>query len=774
MSNVLEQIEFPLVRRQWAEYCENEASRERVLVAEPSFDRFVVEHLLAETNDGMALLDHCSLPHLGRIHPLTQDLNRMAGGGLANFETLWRIGDALSVFRQVSLAVASVKSEFAALGPLLDELPVLPQLEERLLQWLEPDGLVRSEASAELSTLRKKLASASQRVLDRIQGYTSGRHRDLLSDPLYTQRSGRYVIPLKSENKGKIKGIIHDTSASGQTIFIEPEDVVEAANQLRETEAAEKAELARIQKALCVEVAQHATAIRGGISAAEALDMVLSRVRFGLATRCSIAKRTEVHSLRLRNARHPLIDPGRVVPFSLHIDGKDQVLLITGPNTGGKTVTLKAVGLIVAMAQCGLMIPADESYVGFFPQIWADVGDQQSLQQSLSTFSGSIRTIAQIAHEVVPGALVLLDEMGAGTDPAEGAALARAILMFLQEKGARVFATTHHGQLKLLAFDRPGFVNASMEFDTKSLGPTYRLLVGASGSSHALMIASRYGVPAEIIEAAKASGPELNSEISVVLERLNQAQKLAQSAQSRADKLASSLAEWEQRAERTSREAEEARRKARAQAAETLEATLQKVRLETADILAELKADYSPEGLRRAREKLARTQAAGEKELKNLRPAAPPPPALSVGDSVKMRGQAQVGRVLSIQDRTAEVQVGALRLKVPLDKLEATTQATEPVRHKPRQNLGLAKSQTLSIELQVIGLREEEAREKIVRFLDEAQLAGYDSIRIVHGKGQGILRKMCHAVLREHRGVANFRAGEPAEGGDGATIVNLG
>lgn len=775
LEATLRQLEFNQVVDMWAEHCENEVAHAEVLATLPAFHPDVVAALQLQTAQGLELLDDLSLPHLGRIKDLELNVERLAKGGRENGEILWQIGDAMAVMRQISALTQSRRAGWTSLTIWLESMPVIPKLEERLLTSLDGGGTVRNEASVELDRIRRGKTQATQRVLERIQSYTSGRQRDLLSDPLYTQRDGRYVIPLKAENRNKIKGIVHDTSASGQTIFVEPEDVVAASNQLRELEAAERSEVARILRDLSEYVGTHGKELAEGIRAAIELDKVFSRVRFGLATGSSIPRSTAAHCLTIRHGRHPLIARDKVVPFSLSLGSDANILLITGPNTGGKTVTLKAVALFVAMAQCGLMIPAAESYVGFFPQIWADIGDKQSLEQSLSTFSGSIQNLASITKNLKPGALVVLDEVGSGTDPAEGAALARAILVFLQEKDARVLASTHHGELKLLAFDRPGFANASMEFDTRTLMPTYRLLLGTPGASHALRIAERYGLPTEIIESAKETDGQVASEISEVLERLNHAQRQAQKAQSRADQMASRLETLEKEAATAAEQADRARREARQKSADLLETTLQTIRIETAEILEDLKSNYSLENVSTARKRLRNLQEQGAEQLKSLRPErATSNIELAVDMSVKLRGQGQAGRVLQApKDGKVLVQLGQLRLTVPVADVVPVDEKPVTLKHKPKANLGLAKNLSSAIEIQIIGLREEEARNRLVKFLDDSELAGFESVRIVHGKGQGILRKMCHEVLRAHRGVADFRLGEPVEGGDGATIARF-
>jgi DNA mismatch repair protein MutS2 len=430
------------------------------------------------------------------------------------------------------------------------------------------------------------------------------------------------------------------------------------------------------------------------------------------------------------------------------------------------------------MAQSGLLLPAKEVRLGCFTQVWADIGDEQSLQQSLSTFSGHIKNISEALRAVKPGALVLLDEIGAGTDPAEGAALAKAILLNLQKRGARVLASTHYGELKLFAYNAKGFRNAAMEFDLKTLRPTYHLLLDAAGASHGLRIAERYGIPKAVVEEARSylSGEE--QEVARVLASLEQSQRLARRAQSEADRLAARLREVEKEAEKKILQAEEAQRQARTKSKEVLEKLLRELRLESAEVFESLKKNPSSQGIEVSRKKLKEIQERGEEALRSFAEPAPEGSSetqIEPGMLVRVVGYPQNGTVLSLKNDAALVQIGAVKMVVDLNKLVPVTQETAPPKRalSETHRLAMEKSQTLSSEIHLRQLRVEEAREVLEKFLDDAVLAGLSSVRIVHGKGSGVLRNMVRECLNRHHGVKNYRLGATFEGGSGVTVVEL-
>lgn len=777
MTHALRVLEFDAVRERLSEHCETSMSAAAALEVVPEWEAEAVWANLEETREAYDLIGKHSPPALGSVRDVRNALDRASKGAVLAGNEIFEIGDALAAMRAMRAFLAPKRGEYGRLWTYVEFLPEAKRLEEQIFDSLEPGGEVKDGASSQLASLRQRRKSATARLTERIQAYTTGSTRDYLSDPIYTVRDGRYVVPVRSEHRGKVKGIVHDTSATGHTVFVEPEDVLQLGNQLREIEAAERAEVQRILAALSGKVGAVAGEAMPGVERLGELDLVLARARYGYTLRGSFPQRSQTPSLNLHGAKHPLLDPAKTVPLDLTV-GQGASVLITGPNTGGKTVAIKTVGLVVLMAQCGMMVPALDSRLGVFSQVWADIGDEQSIQQSLSTFSAHIRNISEAIQGLRRGALVLLDEIGAGTDPAEGAALATAILTEFDRKGAAVLASTHYGELKAFAYNTPGFTNAAMEFDQRTLKPTYRLMMGAPGASHALKIAERYGIPSAVVERAREGLGEQAQDVARMLERLEQAQRQARTAQSEADKRAANAKQSEARASRKLAEADEIRRNAAKRAEEAIEAALREIRLEAARLFEEVKrSGADPSRLEGARKGLRELQEAGSDLAADFRPKEKPSGPggrLEAGTPVKIEGYTQIGTILGDPvGGHATVQIGVLKMTVPVAKLSvAGPPPAKQERAKP--NLRLQKTLNAVTEIQLVGMRAEDAERELTKFLDDAVLGNLPSVRIVHGKGEGILRNVTREVLRRHRAVSNYRDGEPAEGGAGVTIATLG
>ncbi|MBX3095299.1 MAG: endonuclease MutS2 [Fimbriimonadaceae bacterium] len=779
MSHALDVLDFGEIRNQLAAECETSLGRPLALTIAPTFDAMLAQQKVARTREATEWQDR-GWGSMAGLHDVREPVRLAGKGGTLEGLVLARIARYLEIAGEFRESLISGNA-WPQLVLLAESLPQLATLKQKLDRSLDLDGNVKDEASRILGGLRSKRNTLAQRSLDRIQSYLSGSTRALLSDPIYTQRDGRYVLPLKAENKGKIKGIVHDTSASGLTVFVEPQDVLALTNDLRETEGKIREEERRILTDLSRAVGGEVEALQSGLDAFAEIDLVRAIVRLGDKQGGCIPEVGDGPWIKIETGRHPLLDRQIAVPFSLEIGGEIDVVLITGPNTGGKTVTMKAVGLAVAMSQCGMMPCARSVSMGCFRQIWADIGDEQSLQQSLSTFSGHIKQIAAALAEIKPHALVLLDEAGAGTDPAEGSALARAILLAFQEAGAKVLASTHYGELKLLATQSPGFQNASMEFDRKSLRPTYRLLVGVPGSSHAFHIAERYGIPKSVIETAEtAIDPEVKS-LAETIARLEQSEKLARTAQSEADRLAARLRVVEKDLEEKVAEATEVRTKVRSRAATELEEVLREIRIEAADVFASLKKDRSDEALTKARKRLDDLQDVGQSFVKEMRPAiAKPKPAIVnqtvvKGSRVRLRGLNQEGTVLDEpKGKAVAVQVGSLRMNVALSELDILAAPVTPKSNPKASRSGhVQRAQNAQRELHLRRLRAEEAADTLEKFIDDAVLAGLPNVRIVHGKGEGVLRGLTRDILRAHKDVKSFGDAAADQGGDGVTEAEL-
>lgn len=765
-------LDFDSVRLRLADHCETALGVARAAALMPSFDADEVWQRQAFTAEATRASEERLGLSLVGLHDVREPVALAGKGSVLGGEVLARVASSLRVMRVVGEALRMRRDGYPLLAELAARMPALRELEEKLGAALDASGDVKDSASPALASVRGRKASASAQVLQRIQAYTTGGKRDLLSDPIYTQRDGRYVVPVKVEYKARIKGVVHGASASGQTVYVEPEDVLAAANKLREFEAAEAEEIERILTELSTRVGAAAPQIVDGLDAAGELDFTLAKARSGGC----LPERAPGHMIEIVEGRHPLLDPATAVPLTLKLGDEHDAVLITGPNTGGKTVAIKTVGLLVAMAQCGMMLPARHVRLGAFTGLWADIGDEQSLQQSLSTFSGHIKNVAEALREVERGGLVLLDEIGAGTDPAEGAALAKAVLREFQARGARVLASTHYGELKVFAYSEPGFTNAAMEFDTKTLRPTYRLMMGAPGASHALRIAERYGVPKEVVESARGDLGVDRLDVAHMIEKLETAQKQAQRAQGEADRRAAELERLRKEAERLTAEAAENRRSARQSTRRELEDEIRRIRQEAKEVFESLKGDSSGRAVEQARKRLREIQSAALPPPDEPSPLVSGEPVkLAVGDSVLVRGYNQVGTVYSAPKKgRVEVRVGAMRLTVPVEHV-SPSEAVQPVAPPPKAR-GTKRTTDLrgaNLELHLRRLRAEDASEALDRFLDDAVLSGLPFVRIVHGKGGGVLREITRAALKRHPDVRSYHSATPDEGGDGVTVAHF-
>lgn len=831
-SKTLTVLEYPKVLERLAAHCDFSASRERALALQPTDSPDLAHTRLQETTEARQLLSvhDVSVGGARDIRPLVELARR---GGVLEPQDLLDIKATLIACRELKKTLE--KSRKA--GPALpEEMPppaspraqrrkphpaepspyLYPRLAELSLHLPSPLGLVdaisravneRGEvpdsASPALAAIRKELRLAHERLMGRLQRYlTDAATAAMLQDTIITQREGRYVIPLRAEFKGQIKAIVHDQSASGATLFIEPLAVVELNNEYRQKQMEERDEIRRVLAEVSAQVGMAAGELLPGIEALAELDLAFAKARYAEELRASepiLAPRDSAQPpvIRLYQARHPLLDPNLAVPNDIVLPPETRAVVITGPNTGGKTVSLKTVGLLVLMAQSGLHIPAQSgSTLSLFRDVFADIGDEQSIEQSLSTFSGHITNIIRILRQVDARSLVILDELGAGTDPQEGAALARAILQHLLGTGCTAFIATHYPELKTFAHSTTGVVNASLEFDLATLRPTYKLTLGLPGRSNALAIAARLGLPDSIIEAARnAIHPD----------------------ELRADKLLEDIRKERNRASREREKAEKARREAEALRRE-LTARLENIEDERREVLARARAEAELEvavlkrnlgrlktELKKLRQPVDALQALEQKlDALEAKAAAPvprqepeqPTNALTpfrLGEKVVLRSLGSEGIITALSESDAEVQVGPLRVRARLGELTRKTEAeaalsqasaTEPKPRTARRRLSQEASppaprplNTLAaspgLELDLRGQRAEEALSLLQNYLEKAYLAGMPFVRIIHGKGTGILRQQVRAALKDHEYVLSFEEGHPNEGGDGVTVVKL-
>ncbi|MDW8052177.1 MAG: endonuclease MutS2 [Armatimonadota bacterium] len=771
-AHTLKVLELEYVQGEWAKRTETPIGRDYALQRALSRDEALVNLRLQETGDAVRLLQREPPPPM-RVPEVRPALQRAEKGGVLAPEELLSVQKLLQAARQYKSHLLPRAEQYPHLAVYATRLHTLSALEKQIAQCIAPSGEVLDTASERLAQLRhdqqrlhKRLAEELQRLIQHL--------RDALQEPTYTIRGGRYCLPVRSEARGRVKGIVHDASVSGATLFIEPEPIVELGNRLRELQAAEQEEIEAILYGLSRAVEAEIQPLYETLDALANLDAILAAGRLALDWECTMPSVNTRGEWLLWGARHPMIPRERVRPIDIEV-GRDWLgVLITGPNTGGKTVSLKTLGLLTLMTLLGLHIPAKAGSKVAIPNgVFADIGDEQSLQQSLSTFSGHMRHIIRYLQQAGRHSLVLLDELGAGTDPTEGAALARAILQALLEREARVVATTHYGELKAFAYQHPLMINAAMEFDLETLQPTYRLLMGVPGASHAIEIAQRLGLPEAIAAQATASLGAQEISLSGMIRDLDRARRAAEQAESEWRAKLAELAQREAQlqAERAALEQEKRTLKQRAQ--QEVESYLAQLRAEAEQILRQLRqASRESKHTVELQQQLTRLMETARAAYRS--DAAPPPtreaaPQWHVGMRVRIRSLNKLATLaeLPVGDRV-QVYVGKMRLPVPLSDIEpaedsAPTPTVRTSRPKPPAPVPL--------ELDLHGLRVEEAQPLLDKYIDDALLAGYDRVRILHGKGTGALRQMVWEFLKRHPHVREFYHPPLAEGGEGATVV---
>lgn len=790
-KRVLEKLELPAVLDQLARNCRFGVAAELARGIQPDVDTGTVDAALAVTAEAAGLAtDHPDVG-VGGARDIRAFAGLAARGGRLQPSDLLLVQDTLRagrLLRRSFYKLPDVDTRFRRLSVIVEGIVEVTNLETDLERSIGPRGDVLDSASPELGRIRRDVRVAHGRLMDRLNSMIfGGRFAPALQDAIVTMRDGRYVIPVRAEARSQVPGMVHDTSASGQTIFVEPFEVVDLNNRWREQQAAEAHEIERILDVLSGQVGYHADDLRAMVESLARFDLMLAKARLSFdmrATRPRMAARRSVvpsghqtRRLSLLRARHPLLDPETVVPTSVEIGQEYRVLLITGPNTGGKTVALKTIGLLTLMAQCGLFIPADDqSEISVFPRIFVDIGDEQSIEQSLSTFSSHMRNVIGMLNEVDADSLVLLDELGAGTDPQEGSALARALISDLLVKGPMVVATTHYSEVKAYAYATPGVENASVEFDVETLSPTYRLMVGVPGRSNALAIASRLGMPAAVIERASTYVTPDELRADALLQDIRARRDEADRAIERARAAEDDARALRMRSARALREAEDVRREARAEALERAEAELAEVR----ETLKRLQRDRETLSATREHVEQRRREvdvaAQAVRTFRRQRVPRQNMPAgdsrrIRVGDKVTVRSLGEDGEVTGISDGHADVQVGTFKVRQPLDDLERRGKFRPAERDKKVTTPPL--NDYVPMELDIRGNRGAEVPEMLESYLQSAYRSGLPLVRIIHGKGTGALREVVRQHLHRHPVIASHELAPPEQGGDGATVARI-
>ena len=808
-KKTLQTLEYPKILERLAGYCAFHASQEKARALRPTADIHEARRRQAVTAEAFKLLSMRPDTTIGGARDVRDYAEAAARYVVLDPPQILDIKYTIIAARNLRRVFEKQVDEFPHISEIALRLPPPLGIVDAITRTISERGEVLDSASEKLANIRRELRIQHDRLLSRMQGMLSNPNiAPYLQDNLITQRDGRYVIPLRADFKGKVKAVVHDSSSSGATLFVEPLAVVELNNQYRELLLAERDEVRRVLAELCKYIGEYAPVLVEMVEALADLDLAFACAKYaedlhafeplilpfretsqvsknlgGLSGGHTLSKvegsRHPGVMIQLREARHPLLDQETVVPIDVELDPQTYALIITGPNTGGKTVTLKTIGLLALMAQSGLHIPAHSgSQISIFKNIFADIGDEQSIEQSLSTFSGHITNIIRILKQADRHSLVILDELGAGTDPQEGAALARALMDHLLQRGITTLVTTHHPELKAYAHTTPGVINASVEFNLETLQPTYHLTIGLPGRSNAVAIAERLGLPDEIISSARAEINPTDLRAEDLLDEIHRQRDLSRAARNAADRAYEEAetirAELSARLETVEDERRALLEEARVEAEQKVKA----VQDELKKLQRELRQHRQPvEALQEIEEQIdaLEEQVEAPVERREIDVQAVEGP-IRLGSKVRLRTLGNEGVVTSLSEDEAEVQIGVLRIRARLAELELKDSGQETAASQPiqeRQASISARHESPGVELDLRGNRAEEALEMLESYLERAYLAKLPWVRIIHGKGTGKLRQVVREALAQNPHVSDFEAGKRTEGGDGVTVANL-
>lgn len=787
-SKVLRVLEYNKIIERLTDKATSEQGRKLTAALEPMTDLEAIRKAQTETADALGYLLRKGSTSFGGNKDLGMCIRSLEiGSTLSIAELLWIAAFLENVNRIKSYGRKEREDTPAdSLDEYFESLEPLTPLSNEIRRCILSEEEIADDASPALKKIRRSMAIANDRIHSQLASMISGSCRTYLQDAVVTMRNNRYCIPVKSEYKGQVQGMVHDQSSTGSTFFIEPAAVVNLNNELRELEIKEQEEIAVILADLSAQAGAYTELLTGNQKAMTALDFIFAKAALALEQNAAMPVFNTEHQIRIRQGRHPLLDKKKVVPIDIQLGIDFDLLVITGPNTGGKTVSLKTVGLLTLMGQAGLHIPAlDRSELSIFEEVYADIGDEQSIEQSLSTFSSHMTNIVSILQQADGGSLCLFDELGAGTDPTEGAALAISVLDHLHGRGIRTMATTHYSELKVYALSTPFVENASCEFSVETLRPTYRLLIGIPGKSNAFAISSKLGLPDHIIEDAKRHITEDKESFEDLLANLENSRVTIEKERLEIAGYKEEVKALKQKLEAKQEKIDQAKEKILRQANEEAREILQNAKEladETIRVFQKAEAGISIKDLEKSRQKV-RDKISEKNEkltLKNDKPTHKvlKPTQIKPGDSVKVVSMGLKGTVSSRPDKNGNlfVQCGIIRSKVSLNDLvliEEETINTGKMQRSSSGKLKMSKSYSISTEINLLGRTVDEALSELDKYLDDAYLAHLPSVRVVHGKGTGALRNAVHNYLRKNRVVKNYRLGEYGEGDAGVTIVEF-
>lgn len=783
LQRVQDLLEYNKVKEQLKRHVASSLGKERVDRLTPSTTLDDVQTLQDATDEGATVLRLKGNMPLGGIFNIRASVRRAEIGGMLYPDNLMEIGSTIYGSRQVKAFIDDLEEDEATI-PMIraycDRMEPEVELEKAIKRCIDDDGHVLDSASDTLRGIRQQLRSYESRIREKLEGIVrSSKYQKMLSDAIITIRNDRYVIPVKQEYRTAFGGMVHDQSSSGQTLFIEPQSVVSINNSLKEAKVKEEREIERILQALSEHVAESAEPLIEITDILAELDFIFTKAHYAKSLKASKPELNDEGIIDFKQARHPLIDAEDVVPIDAEIGQSFDSLIITGPNTGGKTVTLKTIGLLTLMAQSGLQIPVKEgSTAAIFESVFADIGDEQSIEQSLSTFSSHMTNIVSILEELDHRSLVLFDELGAGTDPQEGAALAISILDESMQRGAKVVATTHYSELKAYAYNRSNVMNASVEFDVETLRPTYRLLLGVPGRSNAFDISRRLGLNEQIIEEARSHISSDTNKVDRMIASLEDSQKQAEQELKEAETIRAEAEQVKKDLEVYYNKIETEKDNLLQDAKKEARSIVEKAKQESEQVLEELH-ELQKEGYVKghkvidAKKRLDDATPKQDKHDKQKQKQTKKIESFQPGDEVKVISFNQKGQIVEkANDKEYLVQLGIMKMTVKATDLERLEQKEEQT---PKQRFVGVKGKKVPVkmELDLRGKRYEDAKVELERYLDDALLANYGSVSIIHGKGTGALRKGVEKWLKGHRHVKNVRMGGMGEGGSGVTVVEL-
>lgn len=762
-------------------------TRKDIAELKPTFDVHQIKETLAETTEAVSVIMRKGALPLGSFYDIKNSIYLAEKGGTLTMKQLLEILYNLQITRNTATFLKSDLPELPIIKGLAEVLSIQKRLEDNIDRCIISEDEMADSASTELKDIRRSIGRQNEAIRSKMnQILNSSENRTMLQDAIVTMRQGRYVIPVKQEHKSKFSGIVHDQSSTGATLFIEPQAIVDLNNQLRELELAEKIEIERILAELSANVAEVSLELLNNHDILLKLDYIFAKGKLSVKMKATEPQINTKGILRIKNGRHPLIAKDKVVPISIALGKGYDTLVITGPNTGGKTVTLKTVGLFVMMTQAGLHIPAgDSTEMPIFHKIFADIGDEQSIEQSLSTFSSHMTNIVDIVENSDRNTLILLDELGAGTDPTEGAALAISVLEYLYGKGSKTIATTHYTELKKYAIATFGVENASMEFDVETLSPTYKLSIGTPGRSNAFEISKKLGLSNDIIDNAKGLLEKGDIEFEDVISSIEKDRKAAEEERDEAILINLEMKKQREQFEKDRKKLDEQKSiilsKAKEEAREMIKEAKEFAEQIQKDLKELEKYENTSDRNRTFEETRRKIKDASDKYREKIIIEENPNPVkaneLKLGDRVKVLSLDQKGNIISLPDDRNEVQVqlGLLKINVNLDNISKIQDGAGKKDNKKSRygSLYRSKAQAITPSINVRGRLLDDAVMDVDKYLDDAYIAGLKEVTIIHGRGEGVLREGLHAMFKSHKHVEKFRKGAYNEGGDGVTIVQL-